>query len=183
MPEFAYDLKIPKERIAVLIGKNGETKAQLEEATSSNLDIDSKEGDVTITGNDAIGLYSAREIIKAIGRGFNPEIALLLTKQDYVLEILEVTDYVKDKKSHMERIKGRVIGTGGKTRKTIETLTGCSVSVYGKTIGIIGEAESATIARRAVESLLNGSPHKNVYKWLEKRYKELQMRQFAERNL
>ena len=61
------------------------------------------------------------------------------------------------------------IGEGGKSRKTIEDLTECYISVYGKTIGIIGEPENVAAARKAVEDLLKGSPHGNVYKLLEKR--------------
>jgi len=46
------------------------------------------EGDVFVKGEDALGLYSTREIIKAIGRGFNPETAKLLLKQDYSFELV-----------------------------------------------------------------------------------------------
>ena len=86
MAEYLYDTKIPKERIAVLIGKDGITKKHIESATKIKLKIDSKEGDVFLEGEDALGLYSAREVVKAIGRGFNPEIALLLLKQDYMFD-------------------------------------------------------------------------------------------------
>ncbi len=41
-------LKIPMERIGVLIGHNGETKQDLEEKSGVKLNIDSKEGEVTI---------------------------------------------------------------------------------------------------------------------------------------
>jgi len=39
MQEFAYDLKIAKERIAVLIGKKGEVKNQLESLTKTKIQI------------------------------------------------------------------------------------------------------------------------------------------------
>ncbi|MCC7575049.1 KH domain-containing protein [Candidatus Woesearchaeota archaeon] len=165
--EYSLELKIPKERVAVLIGKNGETKKELEDYTQAKIDIDSKEGDVKITGLDSLKMYSAKEVIRAIGRGFNPEIAKLLFKQDYILEIISLLDYVKHK-GHFERIKGRVIGANGKSRETIENLTLTYISVYGKTIGILGRAEDVIISKKAVENLLLGSPHANVYKWLEK---------------
>ena len=41
--KFSYEMKIPEERVAVLIGKDGETKKEVEEATNSILEI-SKEG-------------------------------------------------------------------------------------------------------------------------------------------
>ena len=175
MAEYLYDTKIPKERIAVLIGKEGITKKQIESATNIKLKIDSKEGDVFLEGEDALGLYSAREVVKAIGRGFNPDTALLLLKQDYTFEMVNMLDYVKSK-NHMIRLKGRVIGAEGRSRKTIEGLTETYISVYGKTIGIIGFSENVAVAKKAVESLLSGSPHSSVYKWLEKRRSDMKMR-------
>jgi len=169
MTEYGYELRIPKDRIAVLIGKKGEIKKQIEEETKTKIKIDSKEGDVFISGEDALGLFNAREVIKAISRGFNPEIAMLLLKGDYTLEILDIKEFAGKSKATTIRLKGRVIGEGGKSRKTIEDLTECYISVYGKTIGIIGEPENVNAARRAAEDLLKGSPHGNVYKWLEKR--------------
>jgi ribosomal RNA assembly protein len=172
--QFAYELKIPKDRIAVLIGTKGEMKRRIEEETNSNLSIDSKEGDVRITGDDSLGLFSAREIVKAIGRGFSPEIALQILKSDYAFEILNIADYVGKSDKTARRLKSRVIGTEGKTRKYIEDSTETSLSVYGKTISIIGEAENVMLARRAIESLLAGATHSSVYKWLERKRKELE---------
>ena len=174
MDGFSYEIKIPKDRIAVLIGKNGEIKKNLEESTHTKIDIDSKEGDVTVTGSDAILLYSTRNVIRAIARGYNPEIAQLLLRQDYVFELMPVTQYVKNKE-HLERVKGRVIGKKGKARSVLEELTETHISVYGKTIGIIGLGENVNISRRAIESLLAGTPHSKIYKWLEKQRKDMQL--------
>ncbi len=175
MVEYSYELKVPKNRVAVVIGKEGSVKKEIEEATNTKLSIDSKEGDVFVSGEDALGLYTAREIIKAVGRGFNPDIARLLLKPDYVFEVVDLSEFVKSKEA-MLRLKGRVIGKEGKSRRLIEELTECNISVFGKTISIIGMPESAANARRAVESLLRGSTHANVYKWLEKRRRDLKRR-------
>ncbi|MCA9477638.1 MAG: RNA-processing protein [Nanoarchaeota archaeon] len=170
MEEYTYELKIPKERIAVLIGKDGQIKTELEEQTKISIHIDSQEGDVVLKGTDSVNLYLLKDVIKAVGRGFNPEVATRLLKQDYVLELIQMSDFVKSKDS-MIRLKGRVIGKGGKARETIEELTNCSISVYGKTISIIGFCDDVPICKRAVESLLTGSPHSSIYKWLEKNRK------------
>jgi len=166
--QYSYSLKFPKDRIAVLIGHRGKVKKDLEESTHATLHIDSQEGDVTLTGTDTLGLFIAREIIRAISRGFNPEIAKLLLKGDYVFEIITLTDYAGKAKNHLERLKGRVIGSEGKSRKVIENLTDTYITVYGKTIGIIGSAANVNVARKAIESLLAGSMHSTVYRWLEK---------------
>ncbi len=178
--EFSYEIKIPKERVAVLIGKKGEIKKSIEEATNSKIGVDSKEGEVTITGEDSLGMFTAREVIKAIARGFNPDVALLLLKQDYVFEIVNISDYTGKSKSKIIRMKGRVIGSEGKTRKVIEELTETHLSVYGKTICIIGTAENAINARKAIESLLEGAQHSSIYKWLEKKRRESKIREMTD---
>jgi len=180
MVEYSYELKVPKNRVAVIIGKEGTVKRDLEESTKTKLTIDSKEGDIFVSGEDALGLYTAREMIKAIGRGFNPEIAKLLLKQDYVFEVVDLREFVGKSKEAMLRLKGRVIGREGKSRKLIEELTECNISVFGKTIGIIGSPDSAANARQAVESLLKGSTHANVYKWLEKRRRDMKRKAIME---
>ena len=173
MDEFIYELRIPKDRIAVLIGKEGSIKKDIETETKTKLEVDSKEGDVFISGEDALGLYACREVILAIGRGFNPDIAKLLLKSDYCFEVIDLKDYSGKSRDTLLRIKGRVIGSEGKTRKLVEELTESYVCVYGKTIGIIGLPESVSIARQAIESLLRGAPHANVYQFLEKKRREL----------
>ncbi len=177
--EFAYELKIPKERIAVLIGRDGEVKKELEELTGAHINVDSKEGDIRITGEDSLSLYAIREVVKAIGRGFNPDIARLLLKPDYVLEIIQLQEFVKNKKNHFDRVRGRVIGSGGKAREQIEQLTESFICVYGKTVSIIGDNESVVTAKKAVESLLNGSPHSNVYRFLEKNRKNIKKKKMV----
>ncbi|MBW2969218.1 KH domain-containing protein [Candidatus Woesearchaeota archaeon] len=168
--EYSYEVKIPKDRIAVLIGKRGEIKKQIEKSTKTQIQIDSKEGEIIITGTDAIHLYTCKEIIRAIGRGFNPEIAQQLLKQDYGLEIIPINARNKE---DLERLKGRIIGQEGKSRKTIEQITQTNICVYGKTISIIGDFEGLDLSRRAINMLLTGSPHSNVFRMLEKRIKEV----------
>jgi len=173
--EFSYELRIPRERVAVLIGKRGEIKRSLQKETKTKLVVNSQEGEVWITGRDALLLYLAREIIRAIGRGFNPDVARQLLKQDYSLEIISIAEHVRGT-NDLKRLRGRVIGEGGKSRRTIEELTETSICVYGKTAGIIGPAENLPDAHKAIERLLTGSPHAHVYKWLERRRKERRRR-------
>ncbi len=170
--EYSYELKIPEERIAVLIGAEGKTKQEIEAATQCKLTI-SKEGDVEITGDDALLLYTAREMVRAIARGFNPQIALQLLKSDYVLEIIDLTDVTAGKKNVLERLRGRIIGSEGKSRREIERLSDTSISVYGKTVAIIGDVAQAELAREAVAMLVRGSMHRTVYQFLERKRKEM----------
>jgi len=166
------ELKIPKERVAVLIGKNGEVKNRLEEKGKVSLEIDSKEGDVFIEG-ESIDVFVMVSIVKAIGRGFNPDVAETLFNENNSFEFVDIQDYVGKSKKDQMRLKGRVIGQEGKARKYIEGFTETKMSVYGKTVGIIGQIERVAMAKQAVEMLLEGSPHGNVYKWLENKKREL----------
>jgi len=176
MADYSDELKIPASRVAVLIGREGSVKKRLEEETKVKITIDSQEGDVFLYGDDALNIYTTREIITAIGRGFNPEVALQLLKADYSFEQLNLGNYAKSR-NHFIRIKGRVIGSSGKSRKLIEEFTDCKISVFGKTIGIIGRIESVYICRRAIESLIAGSKHATVYRFLERQRRDLRKRQ------
>ena len=99
MEEFQQGLKVPKDRIAVIIGEKGKTKRDLEDALGVKVHVDSDEGEVTLSGRDSIMIYTASEVVKAIARGFNPDVATLLLKTDYQLEIINVTDYAEGQKA------------------------------------------------------------------------------------
>jgi len=174
--QLSHELRVPKERIAVIIGSDGETKKYLEGELGITIQVDSKEGDVAVLGEDAIQLYTAKEIVRAIARGFNPQTALLLLKQDYAFELIDLSDYSKHA-NHLQRLKGRVIGTQGRSRKIIEDAAECYISVYGKTIGIISPIETILIAKQAVHNLLSGSPHSAVYRWLDKKRRDIKRQQ------
>ncbi len=174
---FCYELKLPKERVAVLIGKKGSVKKEIEDETSTKIDIDSKEGDVVVSGKDALKLFSAREIIRAISRGINPGVAMQLLKQDFSLEIIPLMDYIKNK-NHLPRIRGRLIGRDGKSRQTIERLTDTAICIYGKTVAIVGRVENVQIAHKALIQLIGGSRHATVFRWLERKRAELKRQYF-----
>ncbi len=165
--EYSYTIKIPKDRIAVLIGVKGKEKKELEEYSKAKISVDSTEGDVTISGTDPVKLYALREVVKAIARGFNPDTAMLLLKPDYMLEVISLREYGLDSKNRLKRVKARIIGTEGKARRTIEDMTGTFISVYGRTISLLGECTDVANAKKAVEMLVTGSMHSTVYKWLE----------------
>ncbi|MCD6464732.1 RNA-processing protein [Candidatus Woesearchaeota archaeon] len=179
MTKFQNSLRIPLERVGVLIGVNGSVKKQLEELTNTKINVNSKEGVINIIADDALAVFQAQQVVKAIGRGFNPDIAMLLLKQDYYLEIINVKDFAKTKNSEI-RLKGRVIGEEGRVRRNIERLANVFISVYGKTISIIGSAEDVANARHAIDSLLRGARHGTVYKFLEMRARQARLREMLE---
>ncbi len=167
-------IKIPLERIAVLVGPKGSIKELIEERSTAPINIESSTGDVEIMEpKDPIKGLRAREIIHAIARGFSPEKALKLLDDDLLMfETIDLSNIARTEKD-MQRLKGRIIGREGKTREVFEALTGARISVYGKTISLIGYPEQNAVARAGIDMLLKGSSHGPVYKFLEKKKSEL----------
>jgi len=173
-------LRIPKERVAVVIGKKGQTKREIEKRTKTKIEIDSETGEVFITAtkdtDDPLAVWKARDVIMAIGRGFSPERAFRLFNEGETLEILNLTDVIiGNDKNALPRVRGRIIGRKGRTREIIEEMSGADISVYGKTVAIIGNPIQVEVAKTAVEKLAKGSPHGVVYKYLERRKKDLEL--------
>ena len=146
-------------------------KNELEKKCSVNIDIDSKTGIVSITseGNiTKIEPFKAENIIIAISRGFSPERAFRLMDDDTFLEVIDLREYVGKSKSALNRIKGRIIGLNGKSRRLIEELSGGYLSVYGHTAAIIGTTEEIKAEGDAIKLLASGSIHRTVYKNLQR---------------
>ena len=69
-------VRIPEDRIGVLIGKSGKIKSKIEKTCSVKLAIDSKNGEVKVFSDivdEKFQTFKALEIITAIGRGFSPQ--------------------------------------------------------------------------------------------------------------
>jgi len=150
---------VPKDRIGVI--KDKKTVKKLE--TSIKIKLSFQENAVIIEG-EGVELFQAKNIVKAIARGFSPEKAFRLLNEEESLEIIKLEGFT-DKK--IKVIKARLIGTKGKTRKLIENFSGCSVSIYGKTVCIIGNFEQMNIAREAIKMIIRGSKHSKVYGFLQ----------------
>jgi len=171
-------IRIPKDRIGALIGPEGKTKKYIEEKLSVELQIESDAGGVTITlgekAEDPSLLFKAKDVVTAIGRGFSPEHAFrLIRNEDLMLDIIDLRAIFGRSESDIRRVKGRIIGMEGKTRKIIEELTDTNICVYGHTVSIIGDIEQVQAAREAIQMLINGSPHNIVYKVLHRKRREL----------
>jgi len=167
---FEKIIRIPSDRIGALIGKSGKTKSEIENVCSVNLEVDSESGEIMISGNGSIEdiqPFKAVEIIAAIGRGFSPENAMKLLKGENTLHVIDLREFVGKSPSQVERIKGRIIGEGGKARENMENLSDTSISVYGRTVAIIGETDKLKIAVDAIAALSSGSMHGSVYSKLE----------------
>jgi len=167
-------VKVPSDRIGVIVGRGGSIRKAIEARSSAKLEIDSETGSVHIVSSeDPIGAMRAVEVITAIGRGFSPEKAFRLFDDEMaMLELMDLSKVTSTPKE-LKRVKGRIIGKDGRTRDTIESLTTASISVYGKTVGAIGRPEQIQIVRAAINMLIDGAPHSHVYNFLERKNREL----------
>lgn len=168
-------VRIPMERLGVLIGKKGKVKEEIESCLGVKIEIDTDDGNITVEniGDDVLAEWKARDMITAIGRGINPDKVMLLKSDDYVLKIIDLNELVGRSKKALKRQKGRIIGRQGKTREFVSQVSGACISIYGKTVAIIGKTEEVSLASEAIEMLASGKPHSVVYKVLQRKASDL----------
>ncbi|HYB93109.1 MAG TPA: KH domain-containing protein [archaeon] len=177
MSEARIHIKIPYDRVGILIGPEGIVKQEIEKKCGVELKINSESGDIEVIlktdQSDPAILFKAENVINAVGRGFSPAKALNLLDDDVIFEVIDLREAVGKSKSELERVKGRLIGEKGKTRRIIEETSGAKISIYGHTIAIIGETEQLEVAKQAIEMLIKGSQHGTVYRYLHRKRGEL----------
>lgn len=175
---------IPHDRIGVILGREGATKTEIEQAFKVKLTVNSESGTIEVTpsedNDDPSTILRARDVVTAVGRGFSPERAMTLIDDDMVLDVIDLRELFGKNESDINRIKGRVIGSEGKMRRLLEEMTDAKVSVYGATIAMIGEFEAVSAARQAIEMLIKGKQHSSVYKYLRRMKSESKKRKTLE---
>lgn len=167
---FEKTTKIPIDRVGALIGKSGKTKQHIEKHCHIELQIDSDTGEVTIKSsliNSNLDTFRSIDIITAIGRGFSPSDAMDLLDEAKSLQIINLKNFAGKSMSKIVRIKSRIIGEHGKAKRNIERLSNTKISIYGKTVGVIGYYKNVKLAIDTIVSLSNGCMHNTVYKKLE----------------
>ena len=175
-------LRIPRERIGVILGKDGTLKKKVEMETGVSISVDSSEGYVEVDGTvapDPVMELKVASYVNAIARGFAPDKAARLLREDIFLEVINITDYVGGRKNRVQRMRGRLIGRQGRSRETIENLTETLISIQGDTVAIIGDPVELELARSGIDMLLRGSEHSAVFHFLERRQRELKLRELA----
>jgi ribosomal RNA assembly protein len=166
--------RVPKDRIAVLIGAKGTTMKSIREACGcQDLFINSETGDVEVTWGepgsyDPVKAMKLPDVVKAIGRGMAPKAAIRLFDDQHFFEMVDLRDFVGKRSNQQRRVRSRIIGSQGKVRKLIENLTDTEITIYKSTVVIIGEQEGLFAARQAIEMLAGGSEHGSVLGYLEK---------------
>ncbi len=163
-------IRIPDDRVGVLIGPQGKNRKKIESTFGVGIIVESDTGNVEIKVNedqtDVSVLFTVKKIVQAIGRGFSPRNAMALEDEEKDFMVIDLEEYVGTSKNAQNRVRGRIIGKGGKSRELLEELTECTFSVYGGTVGLIGPYDMLPVAKESVEMLLRGSFHKTVWNHL-----------------
>ena len=181
--------RVPKNRIAVLIGKGGQTRKMLEEASGAKLDIDSKTGEVMAEWEeepDPVVRMKMPDVVLAIGRGLAPSRAVQLIQDDIFLRMYDIREWVGRQPNQTRRMRSRLIGRNGRIRSLIEEISNCEMAIHGSTVLVIGDQDGVALAAPAIEGILRGSEHSTVLHGLEQDRKRLkiqsrQLKSFEER--
>jgi ribosomal RNA assembly protein len=177
-------LRVHEDRLGVLIGEGGKVVKDLEARLGVKITVNTVDSSVIIEPANpsipATNILKCQEIIKAIDYCFSYERASRLYDDDAVLVIVDLKDQITFSESHLQRIKGRIIGEEGKARKNLEELTGTYISVCRDTVAIIGEYTRAELARQAIEMLAQGRQHSTVYKFLDRAIRDLKRKELTD---
>jgi len=130
-----------------------------------NIRITNRGKEVSIQGTPEEE-YIAEKVIDALNFGFPFEHAISIKVEDFLFEIINIKDHTN--RSDLERVRGRLIGKGGKSLGTLHQLTKCFFELKDNEIGVIGDPEHIQHAQESVISIIKGSKHSNVYSFLEK---------------
>ncbi len=147
------------EKIARII-RNKEKLEKLLEIKISN-----RGKEVTIDGTPE-NEYDAVQVIDALNQGFPYTEAISIKKEDKILKIVNIKEHTN--KANLERVRGRVIGQGGKALKTLSVLTDSAMKIKENHVTIISSPENMERATEALIAIIKGAKHGATYKELEK---------------
>ena len=170
--------RVPKNRIAVLIGKGGQTRKMLEEISGAELDIDSQTGEVMAEWKeepDPVVRMKMPDVVLAIGRGLAPSRAIQLIQDDVFLRMYDIREWVGRQPNQTRRMRSRLIGRNGRIRSLIEEISNCEMAIHGSTVLVIGDRDGIALAGPAIEGILRGSEHSTILHGLEQDRKRMRM--------
>lgn len=120
---------------------------------------------VSIDG-EAFNEFLAEKVIRALDYPFSIDEATLLLDEDYLFEVINIKSQTKRK--DLKVIKGRIIGSQGRTLRVLRELTNSCIVVKDNDVAIIARSADFENVVQSIKSLIHGSKQGNVYSYLEK---------------
>ncbi|KAG5467485.1 hypothetical protein CUR178_01128 [Leishmania enriettii] len=122
------------------------------------------EGDQSVAASKVM-LQKAEDFVKAVIAGFDVRDAVALLRMDDVyIEGFEIKDVRANLQGdNLSRCIGRISGSHGKTKYTIENVTRTRIVLADTKIWVMGTTQNIRVARDAICDLIRGSPAAKVY--------------------
>ena len=139
-------------------------KSQLEKKLNTKITLKGRQ--VTLTSKNPLEEYEASIIFDAMNFGFSAKKALLIKEQEMLFRIINIKHFTR--KKNLNEVRARIIGTKGKTKRTIENISNCHILIKDNEVGIIGNAEDIEEIITGVTNLIRGTKQSNTYRYLEK---------------
>ena len=144
-------------------GELRKNKVQLEEKLKVSIAIQGKK--VMFEGSP-INEYTASAVLDAVSFGFSVKESLTLCTDTIAFKRIPIREFTRRK--NLKDVRSRLIGREGKTRRTIEEISGCSVIIAESAVGIIGDAKAIDDATQAIIRIIKGAKQANAYRLLER---------------
>jgi ribosomal RNA assembly protein len=115
---------------------------------------------------DALDEYEAIKVLEAMNYGFSARTAALIIGGEFVFREIPIKEHTRRK--NLELVRGRLIGTHGKTKNTLEQISGSVIRIKDNTVAVIAPAEEISYITTAITNILKGTKQQNSYKFLER---------------
>lgn len=139
-------------------------KLQLEKKLNTKITIIGRQ--VTLTSKNPLDEYESSIVLNAMNFGFSAKKALLIKEQEMLFRVINIKHFTR--KKNLNEVRARIIGTKGKTKRTIENISNCHILIKDNEVGIIGNAEDIEEIITGVTNLIRGTKQSNTYRYLEK---------------
>ena len=138
-------------------------KSELEKALGVRIEI---AGRKVVVRGEPLNEYDASFIFEAINFGFSAQKALSLRDENMVFRIVNIKQFTR--KKNLREVRARLIGTRGRTKKTIENISNSNIVINDNDIGVIARADEIEEIITAITSLIRGAKQANTYRFLER---------------
>ncbi|KNH04380.1 hypothetical protein XU18_4347 [Perkinsela sp. CCAP 1560/4] len=129
------------------------------------MNLKTKSIDIRVGPNttDDAALQKGEDFIRAVIIGFEISDALALIRLDDIyLDGFEVKDVKTLKGDNLSRCIGRMSGSHGRTKFTMENITRTRIVIADTHLHIMGQVQNIRIAKTALVDLIRGSPASKV---------------------